>query len=235
MNGLYIAASGAASKLAELNTVAQNLANADTPGYRRFHNLIESLTAGTPYEYAAAGGQNLADRSQGPIRATGNPLDIAIVGPAFLAVQTPAGRAFTRDGALQLAPDGTLTAAGQPVLGMGGDPLQVPAGALTIAADGSVNVDGRAAAQLMLADPAGAVMHPLGANLYQPDDPDSLLPPASGVGSVRQGFLELPAGNVVSDMTSMVGITRSYEAAMKSVQSIDDDQNRTIAAFTLQA
>lgn len=235
MNGIYIAAAGAASELAGLNTVAQNVANADTPGYRRFHNLIESLTGGTPYEYPTQGALGSIDMSQGPIRATSNPLDIAIVGSAFLAVQTPDGRAFTRDGALQLAPDGTLLAAGQPLLGPDGNPLQLPAGAITIAADGSISVDGHAAAQLMLADPAGATMRPLGANLYEADDPDSLQPAAPGTSVVRQGFLEFPAGNTVTDMTSMVSVSRSYEAAMKSVQSIDDDQNRTIQAFTLQA
>ncbi|HZP46229.1 MAG TPA: flagellar hook basal-body protein [Candidatus Binataceae bacterium] len=235
MNGLYIAASGAAGELATLNTVAQNLANADTPGYRRFHQLIEAVADNTPWQYAGSAITTRIDTGQGPLRVTGNPLDIAVVGPAFLAVETPQGRAFTRDGALQLTADGTLLAAGQPLLGASGAPLKLPAGQVTIAADGSISVNGRPAAQLMLADPGDTVMNPLGGNLYQPDDPDSVAPALPGSSVVRQGYLEFPAGNTVADLTSLMSVTRSYESAMRSVQSIDDDQNRTIQAFTLQA
>jgi flagellar basal body rod protein FlgG len=60
-------------------------------------------------------------------------------------------------------------------------------------------------------------------------------PALPGSSVVRQGYLEFPAGNTVADLTSLMSVTRSYESAMRSVQSIDDDQNRTIQAFTLQA
>src|SRR5262249_39755108 len=122
MNSIYLAASGAASQLAELNTASNNLANLDTPGYRRFVNVLESVQGnGSPYQYASAGQSSQRDMAQGPLQNTGNPHDIAITGPAFLTVQAPDGStAYTRNGQLEVAGDGTLLAAGHPVLGEGG-------------------------------------------------------------------------------------------------------------------
>jgi len=89
MNGLYIAASGAASQVAQLDTVANNLVNSNTPGFRRFVNVLQSIEGnGSPYQYAASGGTPVVEMAQGPLRETSNPLDVAITGPAFLIVQT---------------------------------------------------------------------------------------------------------------------------------------------------
>jgi flagellar basal-body rod protein FlgF len=237
MNPLYLAASGAASQLAELDVTASNLANSSTPGFRRFLNVIEAVGGnGSPFEYATAQATPTLDLAQGPISATGNPFDVAITGTAFIAVDTPDGPAYTRNGALQLAPDGTLLAAGQPVSSDGGGgPIKLPAGAITIAADGSIAVGGTPAAKIALADPAGVTMVARGVGLYGAADGAALPTSAEGDNALRQGFLESSTGSSMGAMVAMMNVMRSYEATMHSVQSIDENQDHANQAFTLQA
>src|SRR3989442_1248906 len=99
MNGLYVVASGAASQLAGIDVAANNLANLNTPGYRRFMSVMESVEGnGSPYQFAQSDPSPRVDMTQGPLKATNNPLDVAITGSAFFPVQTPDGIAYTRDG-----------------------------------------------------------------------------------------------------------------------------------------
>lgn len=236
MNPLYLAASGAISQLAQLDTVASNVANLSTPGFRRVLNVIEAVGGnGSPFEYATQAGPTL-DLAQGPVNQTNNPMDVAVTGPAFITVDTPQGPAYTRDGALQLAPDGTLLAAGQPVTSAGsGGPIKLPAGPISIAADGSISVAGTPTGKIALADPTGVTMLPRGADLYAPADGSTLPPDTSTASSLRQGFLETSTGSPMREIVSMMTAMRSYEATMHSVQSIDENQNNVNQAFTLQA
>jgi flagellar basal-body rod protein FlgF len=234
MNGLYIAASGAASQVAQLDTVANNLANSNTPGFRRFLNVMQSIEGnGSPYQYAASGGTPMIDMAQGPLVETNNPLDLAITGSAFLTVQTPDGNAYTRNGELQVSPDGTLLAAGHPLLSEAGSTIILPAGAVVIGGDGTINVNNAPIARLQLVDPSHAAMEPAGPSLYRPAGVEKL-PPATN-SQVHQGFLENPTGSDVSEMVSIVDVSRNYESAMKTIQDIDGNQNQAIQAFTLQA
>jgi flagellar basal-body rod protein FlgF len=236
MNGLYLAASGAASQLAALDLTTINLANSSVPGYRRFVQVMRSVRGnGSPYQFASVGIAARVDAAQGPIYATGNPLDIAITGPAFIAVQTPSGPAYTRNGQLQRSADGTLLAAGQPVLGSDDAAISLPAGTTTIGGDGSISVDGLPVAQIQLGDATGMAMLPAGASLYKSQDGNPLPAPLTLNNLVRQGFLEGAAGGTIGGMVSMTGIMRNYEAAMRAIQAMDDDQNRAIQAFTLSA
>jgi flagellar basal body rod protein FlgG len=238
MNGLYIAASGAASELAGLDTRANNLANIDTVGFKRVLDVVESLTSGSsPYEYASVTGAPMLDMTQGPIKQTGNPLDIAITGPAFLVVDTPNGPAYTRNGQLQIGPNGQLLAAGNPVEGDGGGTITLPSGPVVIGIDGTIDVNGLPAGKLALADPTNSVMTPIGQTLYRPVGGETLPPATAGTSgsSVRQGYLESPSANEIGELVGMMGQARNYEAAMKAVSSIDQNQDQTIQAFTLQA
>src|SRR5689334_7586378 len=120
MNGLYLAASGAASQLAALDVTTNNLANAGVPGYRRFIQVMRTVSGnGSPYQFAEAGPATQIDLAQGPVYQTGDPLDIAITGPAFIEVKTPNGLAYTRNGQLERSSDGELLAAGEPVVSAG--------------------------------------------------------------------------------------------------------------------
>lgn len=234
MNGLYIAASGAAGQVAQMDTVANNLANSNTPGFRRFLNVMQSIEGnGSPYQYAASGGIPVIDMAQGPLVETNNPLDVAITGSAFFTVQTPNGNAYTRNGQLQVAPDGTLLAAGHPVLSEAGSTIILPGGPVVIGGDGSVSVDNAPIARLQLVDPSGTTIEPAGPGLYRPSGAENL--PSATSSQVHQGFLENPTGSDVTEMVSIMDISRNYESAMKTIRDIDNDQNQAIQAFTLQA
>jgi len=235
MNGLYMAASGAASQLASLDAVANNLANVGTAGFRRVLSQVESIAAdGSSYEYASAPAAPVVDMSQGPLKATGNPLDVAVTGPAFMVVNTPDGPAYTRNGELQVDPDGKLTTAGYPVEKDGGGPIVLPQGQITIGSDGTINVNNAAQAKIALADPAGDTLTPLGGTLYRNSGPDPL-PASTGGSHIRQGFLEGSATTETGELVNLIGMMRSYEASIKAVKSIDDNQNQTIQAYTIQS
>ena len=139
VRGLYIAASGMLSEMVRQDQIANDLANASTPGYkpdratqRSFGDLLLSNTrTGQPVGRLGLGtrvDRIVTDLSAGPIRVTGEPLDFAIAGEGYFAVRTPQGIRFTRNGQFTLSPQGTLvTALGAEVLGPGGAPIQVGA------------------------------------------------------------------------------------------------------------
>ena len=235
MNSIFIAASGAASQAASLDTVSNNLANLDTPGYRRFINVLDSVQGnGSPYQYASTAQTSQIDMAQGPLQDTGNPLDVGITGPAFLTVQAADGStAYTRNGSLSVSEDGTLMAAGHPVIGDGGSPILVQPGPLTIGSDGAVSVAGQPMGRLGLADPTDITMIPKGTSLYLPSDA-STLPPATN-SQVHQGMLEHSTGTEMGEMVATMNAMRNYESAMNTVHSIDSNQSQAIQAFTLQA
>jgi len=236
MNGLFVAASGVASQLEALDISSHNLANAGTPGFRRFELAAQAVAqAPSPYQYAAVPASAPAlDMSQGPLRETGNPLDVAVVGSAFIRVQTSdGGEAYTRDGQLAVSPEGTLLAAGQPVVSEGGGLITLPAGPISIAADGSITVNNQPSARIGLADPQDATLNPTGGSLYVAAGGEQL--PAATGSQLRQGFLEESGGDPVTGVIDMMRIMRGYESAINAVHSIDQSQEHAIQTFTLQA
>ncbi len=235
MNGLYLAASGAASTLASLETATTNLTNATTPGFRRLFTVVQAMSGdGSPYEYAVSGGSPAIDMAQGPVNRTGNPLDVGLTGPGFITVQTPNGEAYTRDGELSVAPNGTLMAAGYPVATSGGGALTLTPGTITINRSGLVSVNGDALGQIALGDPSGVQMEPIGRGLYVPVGGGEL--PAGAPGTeFHQGFLEGSTGTLVGSMLAVMNAMRSYQAAMNAVHSINNDQQRAIQTLTMQA
>ncbi len=235
MNGLYLAASGAATTLGALSAVADNIANLSTPGFKRMLNEAQAVSGNnSPYQFAAADETPTIDTAQGPLRATSNPMDVAVTGPGFISVQGPNGTAYTRNGTLGVQPDGTLTAAGYPVLTPSGGTISVKTpGAIVVGGDGSVSVNGRPTGQIAMADSTGIKMVSLGASLYRGANGEEL-PPATN-SQMHQGFLEGATGSEMGEMTSMLSMMRNYEASMKAVQNIDTSQSQVIQAFTLQA
>ena len=234
MNGLFLAASGPASQLEGLGTTADNLANLNTPGFRNFQNVIESVNGnGTPYQYAASTPATI-NLAQGPMQSTSNPMDVAVSGPGFMTVQTPTGNAYTRNGTLHIESDGTLTAAGYPLLNQAGQTINLgQGGTVMIGADGSISVNGIPSGQIALADPTGTEMVPAGASLYHTANGE-VLPPATN-SQVHQGYLEGSAGSEMGSMVSMLDMMRNYDSSMKAMHAIDTNQSQAIQTFTLTA
>src|SRR5437763_8237778 len=152
------AASGMRSRIEALDLLANNIANTGTAGYkadREFYNL---------YSAAEADGQttlpnierNWTDFSQGIVKETGNPLDVALSGRGFLTVDSPTGPLYTRNGSLRISPAGVLgTAEGYPLRAdtpTGRIEARPDGGSLQIGKDGSVIQDGQTLGTLTLAD-----------------------------------------------------------------------------------
>jgi len=234
MNGLYLAAAGAAAGLQTLDTVASNLANIATPGFRRILASTRAVTGnGSPYEFAQAEANAPIDMAQGPLQSTGNPLDIAVTGPGFFVVQTRDGYAYTRNGELQVADNGELLAAGQPLVGEGGGTIVLTPGTVSIGGDGTVNVNGLPRGKIALADPSGIALTPQGGGLYRAAGGATL--PTGASGQFHQGFLERSTGSEITQMVAMMSVSRNYETSMKALQTIDANHSKTIDAFTLNA
>jgi len=176
---------------------------------------IGTLSAGTLLE------STYTDLQAGALQHTRNPLDLAIEGEGFFAVQTPRGVRYTRNGAFQLNAEGVLVSReGYPVLSERGEPIRVPRGAnLTIGEDAVVRINETPAARLQI----------VGGNLTK--DADGLFAGnATPLAKPRLvvGALEASNVNLIREMVSMIEIIRAYESHQKVIQAHDETLNRAI-------
>ena len=233
MDNLSIsAASGLRSRMESLDMLANNLANIETGGYkadREFYSLFTSAEASGD---ASTGDiatlpvveSQWVDHSQGSLRNTSNPLDVAIDGDGYFSVQTRAGVRYTRNGSFRVSRAGTLTTAdGENVLGKGGTPLTLQSGAeVSIAADGTLSQGGQPVGQLELAAFDPKVMQKTGLNFYAPAGGET---PGAAAGTVVQGKLEQSNVGAAESAVRLVAIMRQFEMLQKAL-SIGNDLNR---------
>lgn len=236
---IYTAMTGASQALEQQSVVANNLANASTSGFkaqlaafRQVPMSFENQSAdGTTRTFVLSSTPN-ADYTPGPITQTGNPLDVAVQGPGWLAVQTADGNeAYTRAGNLHVDANGQLvTATNQPVLGNSG-PLSIPPGAeVSIGRDGTISA-------LIPGDPPTAIavidqlklVNPDAATLTRGDD--GLFHTADGDPAdadpnvvVAGGALEGSNVNPVSAMVSMIANARQFQMQTKLMESTDQNE-----------
>lgn len=127
----YVTLSAQVALQRQLDVIANNVANASTTGYRAdrqlFQTYVEQLpNAGDAVSFVQDRATYI-DQTNGPIQPTGNPLDVAVQGEAYLAVTTPQGTAYSRDGRMHLGTDGTLlNSNGNAVQSPDGQPIQLP-------------------------------------------------------------------------------------------------------------
>ncbi len=247
-HSLDVAATGMTAQETKLDTIANNLANADTTGYKRqdaeFEDLLyqtvrvpAGIGAGAPSGIQRGTGTRVVatPRSfvQGTMKQTGKPLDVAIEGSGFFVVQRPSGDiAYTRAGALKLDSQGRLvTSDGLPI-----EPaITVPpdATSITITSDGIVNASKQGQTspnqlgQLTLAtfpNPTG--LEAIGHNLYVPTassgEATSGNPGADGRGTLMQAALEGSNVEVVNEMIGLLRAQRSYEINSKVIAAADE-------------
>jgi flagellar basal-body rod protein FlgG len=251
IRALYTAATGMEAQQVNIDTIANNIANVNTTGFKQaraeFQDLLyqnirpAGTAASTSTEYPTGLQVGLGTRPaatsriyrQGDFRQTGNPFDLVIEGKGFFQVRLPSGEsAFTRDGSFHVSSEGALVTAD-------GDPLEpqitIPADALevVIGSDGTVSVtqSGQSTAQqvgtIQLAtfqNPAG--LNALGRNLFLPTsasgDPVTGNPGENGLGRINQGFLEQSNVNVVEEMVAMIIAQRAYEVNSRAIRVADD-------------
>jgi flagellar basal-body rod protein FlgG len=247
---LYVAATGMVAQETRLDAISNNLANANTAGFKRqdaeFEDLIYQQVR-TPGRLPDGGmgptgvqiglGSRVVATpryfSQGNIEQTGNPLDIAIEGKGFLSVTRPDGQlAYTRAGQLKLDSQGRLTnTSGMPLE----PPINIPLDAteIIIGADGRISVTQPQQVQpvelgqiqlVMFANPNG--LKPVGHNMYEATgasgDPQIGLPTTEGRGSILQNAIEGSNVEVVTEMIDMIRVQRAYEMNSKVITTADE-------------
>ncbi len=234
-SGYYAAMTGLVARTQALDTAASNLANAQTPGYRAEREYFRSVLLGpgaadsqlgqTVNDYGLLGGDRLS-LAQGALQKTGNPLDLAIEGQGFFAIQTANGVRYTRDGSFLRAENGQLvTQAGEPVLSAQGKPIPIPPGEVTVGADGVVSVAGGAVATVgVFTFPTGTQLTPEGANRYvAPQGVPANL--ASG-SAVHQGALESANEDVVQGSLDLIVMQRQAEMMQRALTVFHTEFNK---------
>lgn len=223
----------------QLDVVANNVANINTTGFKADRSLFEEYLRSPAREdnFVRADRRvsfvhdraTFHDFAGGPTEQTKNPLDIAIDGKAFLAVQTAAGERYTRDGGLQINNQGQLvTASGDPVLGASGPIVFQPTDkSITIAADGNITVvegTGRTDSvrgKLRLVSFADAQkLVKEGGNLYSAGQ--GVAPQPDTTSRVNQGYIEKSNVNSVHEMSRLIEITRTYTQISAMLQQQHD-------------
>jgi len=206
--------------------LANNLANASTVGFKQDNLTVKH---GTPQ--AGPGGTTVlgthvitqwTDFSQGGLHQTDRSLDVALSGPGFFVVQTPAGPRYTRAGAFSVNAQGTLVSAGGfPVLGQGGS-ITVRSPKVTFGPQGEVQDNGQTVDTLRVVDfPKPYALVKEGRGLFAPADP-KVQPEAAKDYQVVGGALEESNVNAVRTMVDMIDMLRKYEAAHRAIQAHDE-------------
>jgi flagellar basal-body rod protein FlgF len=245
---MYIAAAGALACEKRLQIISNNLANANTVGFKMdegyFKQIdpndpaLQTLGSVDPESRADLFWTNFSvytDHSNGAWKHTGSDFDLALEGDGFFCVQKPDGVHYTRKGDFTLNADGVLvTRNGWPVLGEGGEitvtsnknPNQYAK--FAVDEQGNVSVDGRQVDTLRIVNIADlARLTKAGDTLFKP--------PAGGAAEIRaancrisQGFIELSNVNAVKMMTEMIEVMRGYESYQKVIQAADEADSKAI-------
>ncbi len=250
IRSLWISKTGLEAQQTQLDSIANNLANVGTSGFKRARVAFEDLLYQNVREAGSSSSQQtqlptglqlgtgvratatVRQFTQGNLQQTGNQFDLAINGQGFFQVQLPDGTtAYTRDGSFHIDANGTLVTSSGFALSPA---ITIPPGAqsVTIGQDGtvSIKVQGQAAAQnvgaIQLAtfvNPAG--LEARGQNLYVETSASGTAttnaPGSNGLGLLQQGYLETSNVNVVEELVSMIQTQRAYEINSKAIQTSD--------------
>ncbi|MBW4054561.1 MAG: flagellar basal-body rod protein FlgF [Proteobacteria bacterium] len=231
-SGMYAAVSGSLAAMQRMDLISNNLANINTPGYKKDQMSFESLLAGTATPPAVPLGstadpilqkENIyIDYANGPISQSSNPLDLALDGEGFFAVTTPEGTAYTRQGNFRTSADGTLvTVDGFPVQGTGGTAINIQGSQVEIDTKGVVTVDGTPAGEIAVVDfnkPYSLTKK--GNAMFVPANPQA--PLQAGTAKIQQGYIEGSNVESISEMVEMIETNRYYEACTKVITGFND-------------
>lgn len=235
-SGLYVALSGQVALERRLTTIAANVANQTTPGYRAEEidfKTVLSRSGTRPVAYVSSGTTHLSRRLGVPVK-TDNPLDVAVQGTGWMALQTPSGRVYTRDGRMRMQPDGRLESIdGYAVLDAGNAPILVDSqgGPVTIAQDGMITQNGQQ---------IGAI------GLFALDDATTLkrydnsavvaTKPGTPVldfdrNGFAQGYIEGANVNPVLEITKLITLSRTFENVSTAIGSAEASLNDAIKSL----
>jgi len=235
--GIYIALSGAKLQERRLELLSNNLANATTTGYKTdnlsaasFEFMLNAAITddGNVYNGTYTKTRLIStDFSPGHIKNTGSPLNLALDGPGFFIIETPAGERYTRQGNFALNNDGELVTAdghkvkGSKISGLGN-------GNINIDEEGNVYLDGLKKGSIDIVEFTDtSILQKEGHNLFFKTRDEALDQKPENT-SVKQGFLEMSNVNVVTEMVDMVEVNRLYDAFQKMIRTIDESSSKAI-------
>lgn len=240
---LYIAMNGAKHSLYQQSVTAHNLSNVSTTGFKAQNSAFRALPVvgpGAPTRTFVVDSTPNADLSSGAMRSTGRPLDVAVQGSGWIAVQDPSGQeAYTRNGSLQVGIDGQLvTSNGLPVLGDGG-PITIPTDSeVTIGKDGTISVVTNnqynattAIARIKLVNPADADMVRGDDGLFRQRNGQPA--PIDAAVNLASGVLESSNVSSVDALISIIDQSRFFDMQIKLMQKADENANRAAQVMSL--
>jgi flagellar basal-body rod protein FlgF len=230
----YTALSRQASLLREMQVIANNIANANTTGFRQEGVIFSEYVTegdGMPAVAMAAGRVRNTSFAQGELERTGGTYDLAIEGDGFFLVATPQGERLTRAGAFSPSAEGTLvTMEGYPVLDAGGTPVFLPPDAtdVAVARDGTLSTDGRPIGQIGVVMPLdmqamtreGGLLFAAEAGFEPVESP-----------RIMQGFTEASNVNSILQLARMVEVQRAYELGQSFSEREDQRIRDALKAF----
>ena len=224
-SGIYVATAGAVAQSQALDTTANNIANASTAGFHGDRvSFREALTAAkSPDITLVNAGTTRVDGQAGALTQTGNPLDLALEGDGYFAVDTAQGVRYTRAGNFQLDDQRRLvTSEGLQVRGEAGA-ITIPPNAaqVDVASDGTISADGATVGKLQLVNFPATQLKREGGTLFSATGDPHGDPP-----KVRSGMLESSNVNVVRGVVDLVKVSRTYESLMKMIQGYHDAEDR---------
>ncbi len=250
--GLYAASVGMITQMNKMDVVSNNIANANTTGYKKDEVITRSFKdelylrvndeneTGLPRSANSVGKLNLGnnidmiitDYTSGSMQKTESPLDLAISGDGFFSVNFvdtdgTVSEKYTRDGSFTLGPNGELlTSDSFAVLDQDGSPIVLPSGSVpSISKDGSIYANDEFLTKIKItAFEDQSYLRKYGSNSYNLLDGATTKP---FTGNVEQGYIEMSNVNSVKEMVDMITLSRAYEASSKALQAHDSIMQRT--------
>lgn len=240
---IYVAMTGAKQNLSQQASVANNLANASTTGFRselaafRAVPLVGQAQGTRAFVVDSTVGSDL---SPGTLTGTGRALDVALQGQGWMAVQGRDGKeAYSRDGHLQVAANGTLTnGSGQPVLGDGG-PITVPANStVTLANDGTVSATQPGTPPAITTLGRIRLVNPPASKITRGDDGlfrtiDGKTPASDATVQLAPGTLETSNVNMAEQMVKMIELSHAYELSTRLITTAADNEKNASQVLAL--
>jgi flagellar basal-body rod protein FlgF len=222
----------------QYRTITQNLANANTTGYKRrmtaFQQTLASQMTSASGAVAdpAVAGRTSIDFTQGAMARTESPLDMAIDGAGFFVLETPTGPLYTRHGSFGLNSSNQLVDRAGRLVGGESGPITIPPTVslqhVSISSDGTVSAEGKALGKVKLVqfkDPS--VLTPVGGNCYAAPSGAQQQPAKA---SLCQGYQEGSNVNIVEEMVGLITVSRLYEANLKNVHTQDERMKTLLGA-----
>lgn len=246
IRGMYTAASGMVSAMRRMEQVTNNIANAQTVGFKQDRSALSTfdemmiLQDGQSHSIqqdpqlgqlgmATIAEEPMIDFTQGSIQQTDRKLDFALEGPGFFALQTPDGVRYTRDGGFTLDATGRLmNTEGHLVLGTDGNPIQLPPGDMQVSQDGMIRVENQPVGQFQIVEfTLDQPLKKVGNNQFVArNDGDQPRPSAST--AVHQGAVEGSNLDMAGAQTTMLELQRAYQASQKLIQYQDEMVGRAV-------